>query len=493
MVCFARIVRKRPDRDKPHAHARATTAVFMQGGPGCPSPGLPLPGWVLDLAAPYEALVLLDQRGTGMSSGVSLGHIADMTRSYGATATAAWLTALRAPQIVNDAERLRAALGISKWAVIGQSYGGFIACTYLAMAPGSLSEVLITGGLPELPAAAPAVAARRVYERAIRSARAANTAYFRAFPQDAARMRAVCRALDSTDVRLPDGSRLSSRRFRTAGQCLGLADGESVLHKLLETAFAPAPGGELPCWMSSIAADLRVPVRGTACHPAVLPLRPDARAPAATKGMYRESPSSASPPVRDSSHTRTRRPSFGEPGQPVPNLVNNASFLAVASEAVDVAVHPLYFLLHESIYAMGAVTEAGTGATNWAAWDMLQRAGDLVSGDGTPFWYSEMMFPWLMEDVPALAAVRPVAQALAAWEDWPAPVCTEAALRDIGQSVPIAAAVYSQDVYVPYELSASTAALLGAKTWDAVGTSHSELRDAPRRVLPALWGLLDAQ
>ena len=37
-----------------------------------------------------------------------------------------------------------------KWSLLGQSFGGFCIITYLSFFPGSLKEVLITGGLAPL-------------------------------------------------------------------------------------------------------------------------------------------------------------------------------------------------------------------------------------------------------------------------------------------------------------------------------------------------------
>lgn len=52
-----------------------------------------------------------------------------------------------------------------KWSLLGQSFGGFCACTYLSFYPGGLKEVLITGGLAPLAADVPGCSADTVYTK----------------------------------------------------------------------------------------------------------------------------------------------------------------------------------------------------------------------------------------------------------------------------------------------------------------------------------------
>ena len=43
---------------------------------------------------------------------------------------------------------MREALGVDRWSVLGQSFGGFCALTYLSFAPEGLREAFFTGGVP---------------------------------------------------------------------------------------------------------------------------------------------------------------------------------------------------------------------------------------------------------------------------------------------------------------------------------------------------------
>jgi pimeloyl-ACP methyl ester carboxylesterase len=85
---------------------------------------------------------MLDQRGTGRSTPV--GSLPGMSPEE----QAEYLTHFRADAIVRDAEALRDALGIDRWSVLGQSFGGFCVLRYLSAAPDGLREAFFTGGVP---------------------------------------------------------------------------------------------------------------------------------------------------------------------------------------------------------------------------------------------------------------------------------------------------------------------------------------------------------
>ena len=93
--------------------------VFLQGGPGFEAvrPTSPPTGWMVRALKEYRIL-LLDQRGTGRSTPV--GEIPGATPA----AQAAYLTHFRADSIVRDAEWIRQELGVDRWSVLGQSFGG---------------------------------------------------------------------------------------------------------------------------------------------------------------------------------------------------------------------------------------------------------------------------------------------------------------------------------------------------------------------------------
>jgi hypothetical protein len=64
-----------------------------------------------------------------------------------------------------------------------------------------------------------------------------NREYFERYPEDRARAADIIRRLDDEDVRLPNGDRLTSRRFRQLGNWLGFSTGFATLHHVLELPF----------------------------------------------------------------------------------------------------------------------------------------------------------------------------------------------------------------------------------------------------------------
>jgi pimeloyl-ACP methyl ester carboxylesterase len=218
-------------------HDELPWLVFFQGGPGsgAPRPDALLPDW-LPRATQEHRVLLLDQRGTGISSAVSQQTLARLPTPE---AQAEYLKHFRADSIVRDAELIRSELaGGEPWSILGQSYGGFCACTYLSLAPHGLRKALVTGGLPTLergPDEVYRATYRRVAER--------NRRYYERYPEDAERVGTIVRELAANDVRLPDGERLSPRRFLQAGFAFGMSDGFEKVHYLLECAFVDGASG----------------------------------------------------------------------------------------------------------------------------------------------------------------------------------------------------------------------------------------------------------
>ncbi len=202
--------------------------LFLQGGPGFEAvrPTSPPSGWIKRALQDYRVL-LLDQRGTGRSTPVG-GTIPGDTPQEQAD----YLTHFRADSIVRDAELIRAELGVDRWSVLGQSFGGFTSMTYLSTAPDGLREAFITGGLSPIGRPVDDVYAA-TYVRLLDK----NRAYFERYPDDRLRVRDVLRRLDDDHVRLPSGDRLTARRFRQLGMWLGDSAGSELLHHLLELPF----------------------------------------------------------------------------------------------------------------------------------------------------------------------------------------------------------------------------------------------------------------
>lgn len=208
-------------------HDRLPWLVFLQGGPGFEAPRPTKhddPAWLPRALAEFRVL-MLDQRGVGRSSPVGPRDVA----VHGAAGLAARLVHYRADSIVRDCEVVRQALGVDRWALLGQSFGGFCAVSYLSLHPESLDLVLVTGGLPPLDRSIDQVYAWTYRRTADKTAR-----HYARHPGDRDRVAAVGAWLQAEDVRLPSGDRLTPRRFRQVGAMLGASDGSARLHYLLE-------------------------------------------------------------------------------------------------------------------------------------------------------------------------------------------------------------------------------------------------------------------
>jgi pimeloyl-ACP methyl ester carboxylesterase len=219
ITVFAREVADPDGRDRPFL-------LFLQGGPGFEAPRPtrhPTAPFWLDRALGEFRVLMLDQRGTGRSTPV--GRLEGRTPQ----GQAEYLAHFRADSIVRDAERIRGELGVDRWSVLGQSFGGFCVTTYLSLAPEGLRAAFFTGGLPPVGRHVDDVY-RATYERVLDR----NRRYYDRYPEDRVRVRELRRRLDAEDIRLPGGDRLTGRRFRQIGHMLGMGAGAEHLHYILE-------------------------------------------------------------------------------------------------------------------------------------------------------------------------------------------------------------------------------------------------------------------
>jgi pimeloyl-ACP methyl ester carboxylesterase len=218
---FAREVADPDGRKRPYL-------AFLQGGPGFEAPR-PFrhptsPGW-LDRALREYRVLMIDQRGTGRSTPFGPATVEGKTPAE----VADYLTFFRADSIVRDAESWRGALGVERWSILGQSFGGFCVTSYLSLAPDRLDAAFITGGLP--PVGAPAddvyrATFARIFER--------NVRHYTRYPRDRDVVRDLVDRLVTDPIVLPSGDELTVRRFRQLGQMLGMSDGSERLHYILE-------------------------------------------------------------------------------------------------------------------------------------------------------------------------------------------------------------------------------------------------------------------
>src|SRR5512135_3104460 len=120
--------------------------VLMHGGPGLDHTSL----LALQPCADQFTLIFYDHRCNGRSEG------ADVTSMTWENLTA-------------DAEALRQTLGFDKWAVLGHSFGGYVALEYALRYPQSLSHLILMdtcGDICQMQRHAPEIIARRGYNAA---------------------------------------------------------------------------------------------------------------------------------------------------------------------------------------------------------------------------------------------------------------------------------------------------------------------------------------
>ncbi|KAK7340314.1 hypothetical protein VNO77_21016 [Canavalia gladiata] len=391
--------------------------LYLQGGPGfeCRGP-TESSGWVQKVVEEFR-LILMDQRGTGLSTPLT---VSSMSQFKSADELADFLKHFRADNIVNDAEFIRVRLvpDAGPWTILGQSYGGFCAVTYLSFAPQGLKQVLITGGIPPIRGGC---TADSVYKACFEQATHQNEKYYKRYPQDIKIVQELVNYLAKNEgggVALPSGGILTPRGLQTLGLSgLGSGAGFESLHYLLERVWDPA----------------------------LVPGAP-------------------------------KRISY--------------NFLSSFEKSLSVNTNPLYALLHETIYCQGS-------ASNWSANRIRAEVEDKFDAikaarEGLPVPFTgEMIFPWMFDEIHALKPFKDVAHILAEKQDWP-PLYDVQVLNN--NKVPVAAAVYYEDLYVNFKLAMETASqIAGIRLWITNEFMHSGLRDNGTKVIDHLLGMLNGR
>jgi hypothetical protein len=132
----------------------------------------------------------------------------------------------------------------------------------------------------------------------------------------------------------------------------------------------------------------------------------------------------------------------------------STSFLAECLARTSSAGNPLFWTLQESIYGDGA-----NGPTGWAAQQERDRRPEFDPDRRPLLFTGEMAFPWMFDEVRLLRPFAGAVHELAARPRW-------SRLYDLDRlaanDVPVAAAVYYDDMYVDAHLQLDTLARLGS-------------------------------
>ncbi|MFD3556744.1 alpha/beta fold hydrolase [Streptomyces goshikiensis] len=163
------------------------------------------------------------------------------------------------------------------------------------------------------------------------------------------------------------------------------------------------------------------------------------------------------------------------------------AFLEGVHAQLSFAGHPLYALLHEALYAQDPAAPTAWAAERVRAEHPRFDAAKTLAGDEPLLFTGETIHPWHFDADPALAPLRETAELLAARTGWE-PLYDPARLA--ANEVPVAAAVYHDDMYVDTAHSLRTArAIRGLRTWVTDEFEHDGVRAGGPRVLDRLLAL----
>ncbi|MEY9893684.1 pimeloyl-ACP methyl ester carboxylesterase [Catenulispora sp. MAP5-51] len=143
--------------------------------------------------------------------------------------------------------------------------------------------------------------------------------------------------------------------------------------------------------------------------------------------------------------------------------------------------NPLFTIMQEPCFAQGPVPTA------WAA-QRIMAEHPRFAEDADPLLFTgEMIYPWMFEEIKALRPFAAAAEILADWTDWPA---LYDPARLAANQVPLAAAVYHDDMYVPAELSLRTLNQVGAaRAWVTNEYEHDGVNASGDVVLSRLMDM----
>ncbi|MEW1830801.1 alpha/beta fold hydrolase [Streptomyces sp. NPDC088196] len=162
------------------------------------------------------------------------------------------------------------------------------------------------------------------------------------------------------------------------------------------------------------------------------------------------------------------------------------AFQEEVQNSLSFAGHPLYALVHEACYGQDSRPTAWSAERVRAEFPQFDAAKTLA-GDSPLLFTGESIHPWMFDCDPALRPLRETAELLAAHTDWQ-PLYDPARLAV--NEIPVAAAVYHDDMYVDATHSLQTArAIRGVRTWVTDEFEHDGVRAGGPRVLDRLIAL----
>jgi hypothetical protein len=162
--------------------------------------------------------------------------------------------------------------------------------------------------------------------------------------------------------------------------------------------------------------------------------------------------------------------------------VLNWSFLNRVEQALNFDANPLYALLQEACYTQAT-------ASQWSAQRVQEEFPEFALHGTEPVLFTgEMVFPWMFDAYAQLQPLKDAAELLAQTDAWP-PLYDLERLRQ--NTVPVAAAVYYDDMYVHREFSEETARMVpNMRLWFTNEYEHNGLRADGGAVLGRLLAMV---
>ncbi len=162
--------------------------------------------------------------------------------------------------------------------------------------------------------------------------------------------------------------------------------------------------------------------------------------------------------------------------------VLNWNFLFHLEQMQNFDTNPVYTLLHEACYTQCV-------ASQWSAQRLLAEFPEFELDRTDPVLFTgEMVYPWMLDAYTQLRPLKEAANILAATAAWPQLYDVKRLQRN---TVPVAAAVYYDDMYVHREFSEETAAVVpNIKLWVTNEYEHNGLRADGAAVLGRLLAML---
>ncbi len=160
----------------------------------------------------------------------------------------------------------------------------------------------------------------------------------------------------------------------------------------------------------------------------------------------------------------------------------NYAFLRGFENLFSFDTNPIYAILHEPIYCEGT-------ACNWSAQRVRTEFPEFALTSDRPILFTgEMVYPWMFDEYRTLQPLKEAAHLLAQFEPWPQLYDKQALQQN---TVPTAAVMYYNDMYVDRLLSEETASsITGIHLWATSEYEHNGLRADGETVLGRLIGLV---